>query len=216
MGGFKVLTGVAASVAFALIVGSAQAANFDLTLTSTVASVTYDSFTSGGTHYDQGVFTLSGLDDTDSITVSNGDTIDATITLDQPFTVPGSQQLTSYVLGLTGPGFPSGSTGTSGTTNFYLAGNFVNGGSAGTSTAEQIASSVAFDPPNNGALTFDTVTSDFTITQLSGPATLDNAIFYYTLFSSAVPETSTWAMMLVGFGGLGAVMRSRRKQALTA
>jgi hypothetical protein len=31
--------------------------------------------------------------------------------------------------------------------------------------------------------------------------------------SGGVPEPSTWAMMLVGFGGLGAAMRSRRKQA---
>lgn len=28
---------------------------------------------------------------------------------------------------------------------------------------------------------------------------------------SAVPEPATWAMMLVGFGGLGAAMRSRRR-----
>ena len=34
------------------------------------------------------------------------------------------------------------------------------------------------------------------------------------LFSSAVPEPSTWAMMLIGFAGLGAVLRRRR--ALTA
>jgi hypothetical protein len=26
----------------------------------------------------------------------------------------------------------------------------------------------------------------------------------------AVPEPATWAMMLVGFGGIGAAMRSRR------
>ena len=30
---------------------------------------------------------------------------------------------------------------------------------------------------------------------------------------SAVPEPASWAMMLVGFGGLGVAMRSRRKQA---
>jgi hypothetical protein len=33
---------------------------------------------------------------------------------------------------------------------------------------------------------------------------------------SAVPEPATWAMMLVGFGGMGVAMRSRRKQAVAA
>jgi hypothetical protein len=32
--------------------------------------------------------------------------------------------------------------------------------------------------------------------------------------AGGVPEPATWAMMLVGFGGLGATMRSRRKPAL--
>jgi len=29
----------------------------------------------------------------------------------------------------------------------------------------------------------------------------------------AVPEVSTWAMMLLGFGGLGAMLRRRRRDA---
>lgn len=33
---------------------------------------------------------------------------------------------------------------------------------------------------------------------------------------SAVPEPATWAMMLTGFGGLGAVMRKRRREGLAA
>lgn len=32
----------------------------------------------------------------------------------------------------------------------------------------------------------------------------------------AVPEPATWIMMLIGFGGLGAAMRSRRKPAPAA
>jgi hypothetical protein len=30
-------------------------------------------------------------------------------------------------------------------------------------------------------------------------------------YNNGVPEPATWAMMLVGFGGLGLAMRSRRK-----
>jgi hypothetical protein len=32
-------------------------------------------------------------------------------------------------------------------------------------------------------------------------------------FQSAVPEPATWAIMVAGFGGLGALMRSRRRMA---
>jgi hypothetical protein len=34
--------------------------------------------------------------------------------------------------------------------------------------------------------------------------------------SSAVPEPATWAMMLIGFGGLGAVLRRRREMTFAA
>jgi hypothetical protein len=35
-------------------------------------------------------------------------------------------------------------------------------------------------------------------------------------FSAAVPEPATWAMLLLGFGGLGAALRSKRRPALVA
>jgi PEP-CTERM motif len=34
--------------------------------------------------------------------------------------------------------------------------------------------------------------------------------------TGAVPEPATWAMMLVGFGGLGVAMRTKRRQAIAA
>ena len=47
----------------------------------------------------------------------------------------------------------------------------------------------------------------FTGTQANGP----QALFAINGATGAVPEPSTWAMMLLGFGGLGAAARSRRK-----
>lgn len=35
-------------------------------------------------------------------------------------------------------------------------------------------------------------------------------------FPSAIPEPATWAMMLLGFGGIGAALRRRRESAVTA
>ena len=37
-----------------------------------------------------------------------------------------------------------------------------------------------------------------------------------SMVTSAVPEPSTWAMMIVGFGAVGAMVRNRRRIALAA
>lgn len=41
------------------------------------------------------------------------------------------------------------------------------------------------------------------------------AIFAYNTVAGAVPEPSTWALMLIGFGAVGGAMRTRRRQKLT-
>ena len=61
--------------------------------------------------------------------------------------------------------------------------------------------------------------SSFTITMTSpgysGYAALDNVNF--TEFTAAVPEPSTWAMMLLGFAGIGfAAYRRKNKMAQNA
>ena len=43
---------------------------------------------------------------------------------------------------------------------------------------------------------------------------LSNARLYET--GGAVPEPASWALMILGFGGVGAVMRSRRRSQVTA
>ncbi|WP_293902451.1 PEPxxWA-CTERM sorting domain-containing protein [Phenylobacterium sp.] len=194
--------------------GCAQAATFDLTLTGVAAAGHYSSQDIGATHYDQWVLSLSGLDAMSAITVHQGDMINATITLDMPFTIPASQQLTSFALVLGGSAFPGLSTASSGSTAFFNAGSPVIDGAESVLTSSQLDNAVDFFPPNNGPITFDSVISTFTITDLSLPATLDYSLLTYTLFSpstAGVPEPAAWTMMLIGFGGLGAMVRSRRR-----
>ena len=45
---------------------------------------------------------------------------------------------------------------------------------------------------------------------------IDRDIVSGTLSGSATPEPASWALMLVGFGGLGAVLRSRRARVAPA
>ena len=210
-------TSMAAAAACALWAGGAEAAVHTLSLTGTVANGNFSSQDIGPTHFDQWVLSLSGLDSLNAITVAQGDTINATIILDQLFTVPASVDLTTFAFILGGAGFPAGNTGTTGSFNFFNGLTLVKFGAGGASTSGQIASSVAFFPPDNGAFTFDSLTTSFEITELSGPASLDYSLITYTLFSpnGAVPEPATWAMMIIGFGGVGAMVRRRRAVAFS-
>jgi hypothetical protein len=50
------------------------------------------------------------------------------------------------------------------------------------------------------------------LTPIGGYAALDNVNF--TEFTAAVPEPSTWAMMILGFAGVGFMAYRRRNSAL--
>ena len=53
-------------------------------------------------------------------------------------------------------------------------------------------------------------------TGIDAVKTQGNAKYSVTLQGTAVPEPATWAVMLAGFGAIGASMRNRRRQALAA
>ena len=76
-------------------------------------------------------------------------------------------------------------------------------------TSIMLASS---DPYALRSFTFTTTGGNLIFSDLAGgDGNIGNILDNVTL-STAVPETSTWAMMLIGFAGLGfAVRRSRRK-----
>ncbi len=180
----------------------ASAATLILNLTGTVSQGNYSSQEIGNTHYDQWVLSLAGLNSGNAVTVSNGDIINATILLDQIFTIPPSVDLTSFAFIVSGITFPAIDTGTSGTTDFFVG--VVPGPSraGGTTTNSQLANDATFFPPDNVAIPFDRVQSNFTITTLSQPVTLDQSLITYTLFRP-VPEPHTFALLLGGLGLLG-------------
>lgn len=61
--------------------------------------------------------------------------------------------------------------------------------------------------------TFDQVS--FSETTGGGYESDNHTVGFFTAMGG-VPEPATWAMMLMGFGGMGAMMRGRRKQAAAA
>lgn len=203
---------LAAAAVGALWAGQVQAATHTLNLTGVVADGSYSSQTIGPTQFDQWVLSLSGLSSDNAITVAEGDTIEATITLDQLFTAPASVDITVFGLFLQGPAFPAGDVSASGTFTFFNGVDVAKSGAGGTDTAGQVAHSVAYFPPDNGAITFDSISATFTIDLLPEAVSLDFAGLTYTLFSpsGAVPEPATWALMILGFGGAGAMLRRRR------
>jgi hypothetical protein len=204
------------TAAFLLLgTSQSQAATFNLSLQGVAGDGSYSGFNDGFTQYDQWSLALTGLSSDNSFVVSNGDTINATITLDHSFTIPASDQLTSFSFFLDGTSFPDIDTEVTGTTSFFSDGVAGPAGGTSTSTRHALVNGVVFFPPNNGAITFDSVTSSFTVTTLDQPATLDSASISFTRFDNiaAVPEPAETAMLLAGLGIFGMLARRRKSAA---
>ena len=199
-----------AVAAILAVTGSqARAATYTVSLTGMTSGFTESMFNFNGSHYDAFFLNLSGLDANNAFTVSQGDTINSTVTLDAAYTIPASQQHTDFLQFLTGSAFPNENTGVNGTFTFFDAGVQVASFGYSSTTSGQLASYAALFPPNNGAITFDSFTNDFFTNTLATSATLDGSSLEYALVSNAVPEPASWAMMLVGFGMMGGLLRRR-------
>jgi hypothetical protein len=85
----------------------------------------------------------------------------------------------------------------------------INGGSATTiSSSKSLAGTASLDH-----FAFSSLADILTLTLVLPDAPLYNAIDNFS-FTATVPETSTWAMLLLGFGGIGLVAYRRRSRTI--
>lgn len=213
---------VAAAAAIALI-GAASAAsattftgNYNTTYQQTDPGLVLDADTPNGALN----LNLSTLGQTTSVNLFNLYTNEASVDLDDIFSKPIS---VAFTLGDPSAGVGSVSGTTNGAYGLTLSGFFQDG-------------NVVWD--NNGNTTIDFADGAQLLVHLDdaifnkgssswfnshlnpgtgGEATI-TAEFTLTKLASAVPEPMSWALMLMGFGGLGAALRANRRQgaALTA
>jgi len=205
---WKILAAVAALGAGAA--SQSHATAFTLSLTGDPTTFTETQFISGSSAYDQFSMGLSGLDATNAITVSQGDTISSTVTLTSAYTIGTASGHTDILQFFFGEGFPSENTGVDGTFNFYDGASLVATFGYSSTTSSSLASYTANFPPGNPAFTFDSFTNDLTINDLATSATLDNSSFSYALVTP-VPEPATWVMMMLGVGAAGLALRTGRR-----
>lgn len=191
--------------------GQAQSATFALNLTGNVANFSNSQFDFGGLHFNNFGLGLSGLDNSNAITVAQGDEINSTVTLDQLYTISTSIVRTDLLQFFFGTGFSGAGTQVTSQFDFFNGATLVNSFSTISSTSNALASFAAVFPPNNGAFIFDSFTNHVVIDTLDQPATLDASSFNYSLVSNAVPEPASWALMISGFGFVGAAARRRAK-----
>ena len=212
--------GALGSIIFgALAMQPAGAASFSLSLAGDISNFSNFQATCCGIAFNMFSLNLTGLDASNAITVAQGDTISATVTLNGLYSIPASPDRTDILLYLTGSSFPAENTGVQGTFTFFNGGTQVGSFGYGSTTSSQLASFAALFPPSNTSITFDSFTDDLTITDLVQPATLDGANFTYSLdtaIGAAVPEPASWAMMIGGFGLVGAATRRRKLAASPA
>ena len=202
---------IPAAAMLGMLAVPAYATSFTVDLAGDTTAFSNSQVDFGGLHFNSFFLTLSGLDASNAITVALGDTIHTTLQFNNLLTMPASAVRTDMLLYFFGSAFPSQNTGVDGTFQLFDGTTLVNTFSYSSSTSGQLAAFAAIFPPNNTAMTFDSLVSDFTINTLATPATLDGSAFQYSLVSNAVPEPATWAMLISGFGAAGAMMRLRQK-----
>ena len=210
-------TGVAALTGGLALAPAAHATVYTLNLTGTVADTAYNTFMANGTTYQTGSLDL-GLGAYAPITLDNGDELQVTISLDGAFTVPGTVDGYQF-LGInfndlpanTGPTVlpsppaPEVSTGTM----TFSGGAGAPSGAVGTNCGNCVTNLYGASGPVS-SFSFTEDFGDNTIQSLVTPYTFNDVSLSYQV-NGSVPEPASWALMILGMGGLGAVARRRAR-----
>jgi PEP-CTERM motif len=200
---------LASALAFA---GQVQAATFNLNLTGTLANTTFNSFPFMGDTINTGNLVLDGLN---SFVLNQGDVVNATVTFDGSYMVPGTAQMfVGFNLFQDGGAVqPSPTPSTSGLMTFFNSGPTGLPNDTVTTGCGNCLSSIAFLGAQ-GPVSFFQLQTSFTIDTLADMDFLINgASVSYQLrdLTGAVPEPASWALMILGFGAVGSAMRRRSK-----
>ncbi|MDZ4374250.1 MAG: PEPxxWA-CTERM sorting domain-containing protein [Phenylobacterium sp.] len=204
----RVLAGVAAMAAI-LAAPTAQAAHYVFNLTGNADDTITDSFSAGGTDYDTGTLALTGFT---PFLLEDGDTFEAVITISgsnpppfPTFIVPLRDQMFfglnfSDILGGAQP------------TTASMTGLFSFDGGADVGAGCGNCTSLIYGQ-NAMPLGFSTLVASGAFS-LSEPYQIDSISISYQVNNDAVgaiPEPGAWALMILGFGGVGATLRHRRR-----
>lgn len=184
---------------------AASATTYDLNLTAVTAkSKTSNFLQPNGEPTTQITWSpLAGLNVSNAVTVSSGDLIEASLTLDRPITVSSTGASSSLGLSFFG-GKAAEAWKTAGIVNLYLGNVFVaalqNSGISTTSSTS-IGGSVAV--PIGKTFTFDNVVSFTNVLDLAAPMSVSQAMFSVLTITpvNAIPEPATAYLF-----GLGVVV----------
>ena len=218
---FKTALAAAALIVGAVGASRANAATIVLNLTGTVADGTFNTSMGGGGSTVHTYVLDLGLGSSVPFTVSQGDEIQATVTLDTPLTIPSSLPGGLQFVGLNFSNTDGSDPGTSSNNN-TISGYDIFSGGTGISTDQMGTNcgnclSALFGQAGD-TFSFSGLFADSTMNQLDTSYLVNDVTLSYQVnaFPSAVSEPATWAMLLLGFGAVGLMMRGARRRGAAA